>query len=35
MTEDQLKRIAEWESTRAEREEATETVADQVVVGDE
>lgn len=34
MTEEQLKRIAEWESSRAQRDEATETVADQVVVGD-
>jgi hypothetical protein len=34
MTEDDLRRIAEWESSRAQRDAATETVADQVVVGD-
>lgn len=33
MDEEQLKRIAEWESSRADREDGTETVADQVVVG--
>jgi hypothetical protein len=35
MTEDDLRRLAEWESSRRGREEfAAETVADQVVVGD-
>jgi hypothetical protein len=35
MTEDDLKRLAEWESSRAPRDDhAAETVADQVVVED-
>jgi hypothetical protein len=34
VTEDDLRRIAEWESETVDRENATETVADQVVVGD-
>jgi hypothetical protein len=36
MTDEDLKRLAEWESSRQGREQfASETVADQVVVSDE